>query len=174
MTPAAPVRIRCSAVRWSSTPPATTGMSSSEMKVFRLSGSPSLATRSAETMVPWMTSKSIPAATSTGVSHLAFCGLTRTAVVTPASRMRATAAPNRSGFSGAACSSCSNRIAVDGSGSAAAASKSWAIFASTSRWRPISPSPLSTPSPPSRPSSIANSGDTRASVGCATTGISNR
>jgi IMP dehydrogenase len=29
-------------------------------------------------------------------------------------------------------------------------------------------------SPPSRPSSMANSGDTRASVGCATTGMSNR
>ena len=31
------------------------------MKVFRLSGSPSLATRSAEMMVPWMTSRSMPA-----------------------------------------------------------------------------------------------------------------
>ena len=74
--------------------PATTGMSSSEMNVLRFSGSPSLATRSAEMMVPWMTSRSIPAATSAGVSACAFCGLTRTAVVTPASRMRATAAPS--------------------------------------------------------------------------------
>ena len=52
MTPAAPVRIRCRAVRWSNTPPATTGTSSSEMKVFRFSGAPFDATRSAEMMVP--------------------------------------------------------------------------------------------------------------------------
>ena len=34
-------------------------------------------------MVPWMTSRSMPAAISDGVSDCAFCGLTRTAVVTP-------------------------------------------------------------------------------------------
>ena len=157
MTPAAPVRIRCSAVRWSSTPPATTGTSSSEMKVLRFSGSPSCATRSAEMMVPWMTSRSIPAATSAGVSACAFCGLTRTAVVTPASRIRATAAPSRSGSSGAECNCCSSRIAADGSGSFSAASITWAILASTSACLPIRPSPLSTPRPPMRPSSMANS-----------------
>ena len=92
------------------------------MKVLRLSGSPSLATRSAETIVPWMTSRSTPAATSPGVNAWAFCGLTRTAVVTPASRMRATAAASNSGSSGAACSCCSSRMAADGSGSLAAAS----------------------------------------------------
>ena len=144
------------------------------MKVFRLSGSPSFATRSAEMIVPWMTSRSIPAATSPGVKAWAFCGLTRTAVTTPASRTRATAAASSSGSSGAACSCCSSRMAAAGSGSLAAASTTRAIFASTSACRPIKPSPLRTPNPPSRPSSMANSGDTSASVGCETTGISNR
>ncbi len=144
------------------------------MKVLRFSGSPSDATRSAEMIVPWMTSRSIPAATRVGVSDWAFCGLTRTAVVTPASRMRATAAPSRSGSSGAACSCCSIRVAAESSDAVAATSKTWAIFSSTSACLPISPSPLSTPSPPSRPISMANSTDTRASVGCATTGTSKR
>ncbi len=74
--------------------------------------------------MPWMTSRSMPACSRTGVSAWAFCGLTRTAVVTPASRMRATAEPSRSGLSGAACSSCSSRIAAEGSGSLLAASTS--------------------------------------------------
>ena len=70
-----------------------TGTSNSEMNVLRLSGSSSpWATCSAEMIVPWMTSRSMPARTRSGVSTRAFCGLTRTAVVTPASRIRATAA----------------------------------------------------------------------------------
>ena len=145
------------------------------MKVFRFSGSPSLADPLGRDDGA-LDDQQVDArpASSAGVSACAFCGLTRTAVVTPASRMRATAAPSSSGSSGAACSSCSSRIAADGSGSFSAASRRCAILASTSACRPISPSPLSTPSPPSRPSSIANSGDTNASVGWATTGISNR
>ena len=45
-----------------------------------------------------MTSRSMPAATSAGVSARAFCGLTRTAVVTPASRTCATAAAEQLGI----------------------------------------------------------------------------
>ena len=144
------------------------------MNVFRFSGSPSWATRSAEMIVPWMTSRSSPALASAGVNARAFCGLTRTAVVIPASRMRATAAPSSSGSKGAECNCCNSRIETAGSGSFSAASTTSAMRASTSACRPISPSPLSTPSPPRRPSSIANSTLTSASVGCATTGMSNR
>ena len=111
---------------------------------------------------------------SVGANAWAFCGLTRTAVVTPASRTRATAVPSRSRSMGAECSCCSRRIAAVGSGSFSAAATTSAILTSTSACLPIKPSPLSTPSPPSLPISIANDGDTNASVGWATTGISKR
>ncbi|SKS90913.1 Uncharacterised protein [Mycobacteroides abscessus subsp. abscessus] len=125
-------------------------------------------------MVPWMTSRSMPAAIRCGVSSCAFCGLTRTAVVTPAPRTSAMAAANRSGSIGAECNCCNRRIAAEGSGSFCATSTTSAIRASTSACRPHSPSPLMTPSPPALPSSMAKRGETRASVGCATTGISKR
>ena len=65
--------------------------------------------------------------------------------------------------------------AADGSGSSvAAASTTWAIAPSASACRAHRPSPLSTPRPPSLPTRTAFAGDTTASVGWVTSGISNR
>ena len=142
------------------------------MKSLRLSGRP-VDTCSAEMIVPWTTSTSTPAARSSGVSSRARCGLTRAATVTPASRMVRNASVSRSSRIGAACSSCSVRTAASGS-SDAAASATRSRAASASACRAHSPSALSTPSPPSLPIRTAFAGDTTASVGWVTSGISKR
>jgi len=145
----------------------------SEMKVFRFSGSPSLATRSADTIVPWMTSRSIPACSSTRRQRPSICGLSRTAVVTPASRMRATAGAQQALGSAVAGMQlleqpdCRGRFGLLFGGLDKLSDLGFDIG-----MPPDQPSPLKHAQAPSLPSSIANSGDTKASVGCATTGIS--
>ncbi len=64
-TPTAPVRMRWRAVWYEAQPPTITGTGSSEMKRFRLSGSTTDETCSADTTVPWMTSTSRPASRAT-------------------------------------------------------------------------------------------------------------
>ncbi len=142
------------------------------MNSLRLSGSP-CDTCSAEMMVPCTTRISTPAASSTGVSSRARCGLTRAATVTPASRTDRSASVSSAVSSGAACSSCNSRTAAVGSSSSAAA-RTRASAPSGSACRAHSPSAFSTASPPSRPIATALVGDTTASVGCVTSGISNR
>ena len=69
-----------------------TGMSNSRMNRFRLSGSTVFDTCSAETTVPWMTSRSSSAARMAGARDSVRWGVTEAAVVMPASfiwRMRA-------------------------------------------------------------------------------------
>ena len=51
-----------------------TGTSRSAMKSLRLSASPEVVTCSAETIVPWMTSRSTPAASTAGASCRVCCG----------------------------------------------------------------------------------------------------
>ncbi len=167
MTPA-PVRIRCSAVRWSSTPAGD----DSEMKVFQVEAA-RRRWRRALGRERWSLDDQ---QVNTGHNQyrcqpLGVCGLTRTAVVTPRPRGCDTAAGQGLAVPRAAPAAAGSPSTVRGR--PLQLPRTEAILP-RSGWRPISPSPLSTPSPPSRPGSIANSGDTRASVGCATTGISNR
>ena len=63
-TPTAPVRIRCRAVAYDAQPPTITGMSNAGMNSFRFSGSCWLETCSPETTVPWTTSTSSPASST--------------------------------------------------------------------------------------------------------------
>ena len=144
------------------------------MNRLRFSGSPSRATCSAETIVPCTISTSTPAASRSGVSSSACCGLTRAATVTPESLIRLTAWASSSGRIGAACSCCSSRIGTSGSSVSSAARTTSASRCSTSACRAHRPSALSTPSPPSSPMRTAVAGDTTASVGCVTSGMSNR
>ena len=66
-TPTAPVRMRCRAVWYEAQPPTMTGTGSSAMKRFRLSGSATDETCSAETTVPWITRMSRPASSATSM-----------------------------------------------------------------------------------------------------------
>ena len=86
-----------------------------EMNVLRFSGSPSCATRSAEMMVPWMTSRSMPAATSAGSTPGRSAGSPAPPWSPRPRGWSRTAAPSRSGSIGAECSCCSRRIAAAGS-----------------------------------------------------------
>ena len=70
------------------------------MNCLRFSASPCDVTCSALTMVPWMTSRSTPAASAVGASCSVCCGETRTAVVTPESRISRIRWAISSGFTG--------------------------------------------------------------------------
>ena len=72
------------------------------MNSLRLSASPPVVTCSAETIVPWMTSRSTPALRIAGASCTVCCGETRTAVVTPASRISRIRSAISSGLTGSA------------------------------------------------------------------------
>ena len=61
-----------------------TGISNSRMNRLRLRGSAVFDTCSAETTVPWMTSRSSSAASRAGANGSVFCGVTEAAVVMPA------------------------------------------------------------------------------------------
>ena len=65
--------------------------------------------------MPWTTSISTPAASRSGVSSRARCGLTRAATVTPASRTRFSASASSAVSIGTACSSCRSATAAAGS-----------------------------------------------------------
>jgi hypothetical protein len=78
-------------------------------------------TCSAETIVPWMTSRSTPADSAVGASCSVCCGETRTAVVTPASRISLIRAVISSGLTGSQYTCCSSDT---GGASAPAASRS--------------------------------------------------
>ena len=70
------------------------------MNSLRFSASPAVVTCSAETIVPWMTSRSTPAASAAGAYCSVCCGETRTAVVVPASRSSLIRVVIRSGSTG--------------------------------------------------------------------------
>ena len=72
------------------------------MNSLRLSGSSVVDTCSAETSVPWMTRMSTPASRITGASASVCCGETRTATVTPPSRIGRTRSAISSGRIGSA------------------------------------------------------------------------
>ena len=70
------------------------------MNRLRLSGSAVLDTCSAETTVPWMTSRSSSAASRAGTNRSVFWGVTEAAVVMPAafiSRIRSVTSSSRTG-----------------------------------------------------------------------------
>ena len=83
--PAAPVRIRCSAAWYEAQPPTTTGMSSSRMNFFKLSGSAVFETCSADTTVPWMTSRSSSASMTASANWAVRWGVSEADATTPAS-----------------------------------------------------------------------------------------
>ena len=70
------------------------------MNDLRFSASPLCWTCSAETMVPWMTSNSTPAAIAGPASAMAFCGDSRTATVPPPARSSPIASVSRSSDTG--------------------------------------------------------------------------
>ena len=74
-TPAAPVRIRCSAVEYEAQPPTITGRSNDAMNSLRLSGSVRVETCSAETTVPWITRMSSSASSTSGAYSVTRCGV---------------------------------------------------------------------------------------------------
>ena len=86
-TPAAPVRIRCNAAWYDAHPPTITGMSSSRTKRFRFNGSTVFETCSADTTVPWITSRSSSAAMIASASFSVRWGVTLAHDTTPASRI---------------------------------------------------------------------------------------
>jgi hypothetical protein len=72
------------------------------MNSLRFNGSSLVDTCSAETSVPWMMRMSTPASRITGASDRVCCGDTRTATVTPPSRMARTRSAISSGLIGSA------------------------------------------------------------------------
>ena len=120
-----------------------------------------------------MTSRSIPAADERRVSAWAFCGLTRTAVVTPASRTRATPQPSRSGFSGASGAAAATGWRRRDPSSDRAASSTWATFVLDIGVPPDESLAVEHAEPAETAQFDGELGETTASVGCAT-GISNR
>ncbi len=91
------------------------------MNDLRFSASPPRCTCSADTIVPWMTSNSTPAAITGAASDAAFCGETRTETVPPPAFSVPIASPSRSIDTGAEYASCSIRISSSGSASSSAA-----------------------------------------------------
>ena len=174
MMPAAPVRIRWVAVWKLVAPPTITGTSRFAMKDLRFSGSPPRSTCSADTMVPWITSRSMPARITRCASSAAFCGDTRAATVDPPSLTAAIAAASRSSSIGAAYARCNAAVAASGSSESLATRTISSITASGSACRAHSPSALITPRPPARPTSIAIAGDATASDESMTNGIPKR
>src|SRR5256885_1758444 len=93
------------------------------MNSLRLSGSSTLDTYSADTTVPWMTRMSTPASRITGASAMVCCGETRTATVTPASRIARTRSTISSALIGSAYTSWSRRVAGASSSSSDSSSR---------------------------------------------------
>ena len=107
-------------------------------------------------------------------SVAAFCGDSRTETVPPPSRSVWIASVSRSTDTGSAYTRWISAIISSGSSAAAPRSSSSSITFCGSACRAHRPSPSSTPSPPSPDTAAATAGDTIASVGWVTNGISNR
>ena len=102
--PTAPVRMRCSAVEYEAQPPTMTGSSNSRMNFLRFSGwrDSSFDTCSAETTVPWITSRS-SSASSTAFEYCSTrCGVSDADATTPASLISRMRLPISSSFIGSA------------------------------------------------------------------------
>src|SRR5690606_9925598 len=138
------------------------------MNFFRLRGSTALETCSAETVVPRMTNRSTPAATTVSYSSWVRCGVREPATVTPASRISARRCLMSSGLIDSEYSCCIRTVARS-AGSAAISSSMGCGFS----YRVHRPSRSSTPRPPSLPSMIAVVGLTTESIGAPITGVSN-
>ena len=87
------------------------------MKRFRFSGSTVLDTCSAETTVPWMTSRSSSAARMAGASSVVRWGVTEAAVVIPASFIWRMRSVTSSGLIGSAYICCIRPVAFSSSSS---------------------------------------------------------
>ena len=168
-TPTAPVRIRCRPAWYDAQPPTMTGMSNSRMNRFRLRGSVVFDTCSAETTVPWMTSRSSSAARMAGASASVRCGVTDADVVMPASFIWRMRSVTSSGLIGSWYICCIRPVAFSSSSSRISSNSRVG-----SSYRVHSPSRLSTPRPPSRPSSIAVCGLITPSIAAPSSGSSNR
>ena len=144
------------------------------MNDFRFSAVPLAWTCSADTIVPWMTSSSTPAAIAGPASTEAFCGDSRIDTVPPASRRVWIASVSRSTDTGSEYTFCRAAMMSSGSSAAAPSSSRSSITRCGSGYRAHSPSPSSTPSPPSAETAPATVGETMASVGWVSSGMSNR
>jgi hypothetical protein len=141
------------------------------MNVFRFSGGFAgfAPTCSADTIVPWMTSRSTPAARIAGASRNVCCGETRTATTTPWSRISLIRNVIRSSRTGSAYIRCSSCVAPSQSRPASDSSTG-----TGSSYLVQSPSASSTPRPPIRLTSAIVAGDIVASDGKPISGKSNR
>ena len=138
------------------------------MNFLRLSGSWFFETCSAETVVPRMTNRSTPAATTVSYSSCVRCGESAPATMTPAARISASRAVTRSGLIGSAYSCCMRAVACSGVRLRISASTG-----SGSSYLVQRPSRSSTPRPPSWPIMMAVRGETTESIGAARNGMSN-
>ena len=168
-TPTAPVRMRWSPAWYEAQPPTMTGMSNSRMKRFRLSGSTVLDTCSAETTVPWMTSRSSSAARMAGASSTVRWGVTEAAVVMPASfiwRMRSVTSSSLIGSAYICCIRGGGLLVVELAD----------LVEQRRRVLVAGPQALEVedPRPPSRPSSMAVWGLITPSMAAPRSGRSNR
>ena len=116
--PTAPVRMRCSAVEYEAQPPTMTGRSNSRMNFLRFSGSVVLETCSADTTVPWITSTSSSASTTSLAYRSTRCGVSDAHAVTPPSLISRIRRPISSSLIGSAYSSCMRRVAFSAGRSA--------------------------------------------------------
>ena len=82
------------------------------MNFLRFSGCSTDETCSAETVVPRMTKRSTPAATTVSYSSWVRCGVRAPATVTPAARISARRSRTSSGLIGSEYSSCMRRVAA--------------------------------------------------------------
>ena len=94
--------MRCSAAWYDAHPPTITGISNSRMKRLRLSGSTVFDTCSADTTVPWITSRSSSAARTAAANWVVRWGVIDAADTTPASLICWMRAPISSGLMGSA------------------------------------------------------------------------
>ena len=81
------------------------------MNFLRFSGVSTLETCSADTVVPRITKRSTPAATTVSYSSCVRCGVRAPATVTPPARISASRSRTSSGLIGSAYSSCMRRVA---------------------------------------------------------------
>ncbi len=139
------------------------------MNRLRLSGSAVFDTCSAETTVPWITSRSSSAARTASANASVRCGVTEAAVVMPAAFISLIRWVTRFAWTGSAYICCMRAVAFSAGSSRISSNRGVG-----SSYRVHRPSRLSTPRPPRRPISMAVAGLTTPSMAAAMRGSSNR